>query len=74
MLPEKFGALRYLYGINPLAGIIEGFRWCLLHHVPETTIHPPWILISIGSMVSLTMLFSGLYYFKRMENQFADII
>jgi lipopolysaccharide transport system permease protein len=74
MLPEKFGALRYLYGINPLAGIIEGFRWCLLHHVPETTIHPPWILISIGSMVALTMLFSGLYYFKRMENQFADIV
>jgi lipopolysaccharide transport system permease protein len=74
MIPERFGPMRYLYGLNPMAGVVEGFRWCLMHHVPGATIQAPLTLIAIGVPVTIVMLLCGLYYFKRMENQFADIV
>jgi lipopolysaccharide transport system permease protein len=74
MLPEDLGALRYLYGLNPMAGVIEGFRWSLMNNVPGATVQNPFLLIAIGSPVLIGMLIFGLYYFKRVENQFADIV
>jgi lipopolysaccharide transport system permease protein len=74
MIPERFGPMRYLYGLNPMAGVVEGFRWCLMHHVPGATIQAPLTLIAIGVPVTIVMLLCGLYYFKRVENQFADIV
>ena len=74
MLPKDLGTWRYLYGLNPMAGVIEGFRWSLMHNIPGATVQNPFILIAIGLPVLITMLIFGFYYFKRVENQFADII
>ena len=58
-----------IYGINPMAGVIEGFRWALLG---TNTVPGPIILISC--IVSILMLISGAYYFRRMEKKFADVV
>jgi len=60
---------RTLYGINPMAGVVEGFRWALLG---TDTAPGPIILVSV--IVSLAIFVSGLYYFRRMENSFADVV
>ncbi|MDO9327053.1 MAG: ABC transporter permease [Methanoregula sp.] len=65
MIPE---AIRPLYGLNPMAGVIEGFRWALL----GTEIPGPMILVSVGVVVVL--LVSGMFYFRRMEQYYADIV
>lgn len=65
MLPEN---LRVLYGLNPMAGVIEGFRWALLGTTPPSAM----ILVSVGVVV--VMLVSGLFYFKKMEQYFADLV
>ena len=113
----ELGIWRYLYGLNPMAGVIEGIRWCLMHHkmyisrttetvlqgniIPEklaagqdivvrvlsdqstqtllkeatqTPVNPPWALLACGLPVTMALLFFGLYYFKRMEKMFADIV
>ncbi len=59
---------RTLYGINPMAGVVEGFRWALL----GTTAPGPIIIVS--SFVALALLVSGTYYFRRMEKAFADVV
>jgi lipopolysaccharide transport system permease protein len=61
---------RLLYSLNPMAGIIDGFRWCLLHGEPA--LNPVNLAISIGMMFFL--LLSGLWYFRRTERTFADLI
>ena len=76
----RLGDLAWVYGLNPMAGVIEGIRWCLLHpHMfvdKERTIPvpPPWDLIATGLPAALALLVFGLYYFKRMEKMFADIV
>ncbi|MFA6226396.1 MAG: ABC transporter permease [Methanoregula sp.] len=65
MIPES---IRPLYGLNPMAGVIEGFRWALL----GTEIPGPMILVSVGVVVVL--LVSGMFYFRRMEQYYADIV
>lgn len=65
LLPES---MRFLYGLNPMAGVIEGFRWALL----GTSIPGPLVLISVG--VVIILLISGMFYFKRMEQYYADIV
>lgn len=62
------GILRWLYGLNPMVGVIQGFRWALVGGSPPDVT----LLISVG--VVLTILVSGLYYFRRMEKTFADIV
>ena len=63
------GAWRMLYGLNPMAGVVEGFRWALL----GTARAPgPWLLVSVAMVGAL--LVSGLYYFRRMERTFADVV
>ncbi len=66
IIPE--GIWRLLYGLNPMVGIIQGFRWALLGaDQPDLT-----MLISI--VVVIVLLVGGLYYFRRMEKTFADIV
>jgi lipopolysaccharide transport system permease protein len=60
---------RTIYGINPLVGVVEGFRWALLG-----TDTAPGLVIIVSSLVSLILLISGAYYFRRMEKSFADVV
>jgi lipopolysaccharide transport system permease protein len=60
---------RTLYGINPMAGVVEGFRWALLG-----TDTAPGPAIIVSSLAALTLLASGAYYFRRMERTFADVV
>ena len=66
LLPEPW---RTLYGINPMAGVVEGFRWALLE-----THETPGPLIIISTLAALAILVSGAYYFRRMEKIFADVV
>ncbi len=60
---------RSLYGLNPMAGVIEGFRWALLG--TNTT---PGPILFVSSLVAITLLVTGAFYFRRMEKTFADVI
>jgi lipopolysaccharide transport system permease protein len=66
IVPEKW---RALYGINPMAGVVEGFRWALLGKS-----QPPGAMLFVSVAVVLVLLVGGLYYFRRMEQEFADIV
>ena len=66
LIPENW---RLLYGVNPMTGVVEGFRWALLG---IQTSGGSMILVSAAVVV--VMFISGLYYFRRMENNFADVI
>jgi lipopolysaccharide transport system permease protein len=59
---------RTLYGLNPMTGVIEGFRWGVLRQ------QPPSAMILLSVVVSLFFLFTGLFYFRRVEKTFADLI
>jgi len=60
---------RTLYGINPMAGVVEGFRWALLG--TETA---PGPIVIVSALVAVGLLISGAYYFRRMEKTFADVV
>jgi len=60
---------RTLYGINPMVGVVEGFRWALLG--TETA---PGPIIAVSSLVAIGLLVGGTYYFRRMERTFADVV
>jgi lipopolysaccharide transport system permease protein len=60
---------RTVYGINPMTGVVEGFRWALLG-----TQMPSESMLIISSFVALVMLISGAFYFRRMERTFADVV
>ncbi|MCB0808356.1 MAG: ABC transporter permease [Flavobacteriales bacterium] len=62
--------LQFLYALNPMVGVIDGFRWCLLG--AATPLHLPGFLSSMG--IGLFLLVAGFRYFRRMERQFADVI
>jgi lipopolysaccharide transport system permease protein len=66
LLPERF---RIVYGLNPMAGVVEGFRWALLG---TDTFPGPMMIVS--SLVALILLVSGAFYFRRMEQSFADVV
>jgi lipopolysaccharide transport system permease protein len=66
IIPE--GIWRWLFSLNPMTGVIQGFRWVLLGSAP------PDLTFLISVMVVLVLLFSGLFYFRRMEKTFADIV
>ncbi len=66
LIPSQFKSLYYL---NPMAGIIDGFRWSLLNTpLPETK------FLIYSCMITLLLLVSGVYYFRRVERVIADII
>ena len=60
---------RLIYGLNPMVGVIEGFRWSLLGVGPGPS---PMLLVS--ALVSFTLFFSGIAFFRRRERTFADLI
>lgn len=66
LVPE---AWRPLYGLNPMAGVVEGFRWALLGKA-----EPSGLLLAVSIAVVIMILIGGLYYFRRMEDTFADIV
>ena len=61
--------LRLLYGLNPMAGVVEGFRWALLGRGDA-----PLGLMAVSAATALVLLVSGLFYFRRVEHGFADVI
>jgi lipopolysaccharide transport system permease protein len=63
------GKWRALYGLNPMAGVVEGFRWALLGMVPA-----PGPIMAVSIAVVILILLGGLCYFRSMEDTFADII
>ena len=60
---------RTLYGINPMVGVVEGFRWALLG--ADTA---PGPIIAVSALVALAILVGGAFYFRRMEKTFADVV
>jgi lipopolysaccharide transport system permease protein len=59
---------RIVYGLNPMAGIIQGFRWAIMGS------DPPGILFVMSIIMVIILFISGLFYFRRMERTFADMI
>jgi lipopolysaccharide transport system permease protein len=66
LIPEPW---RILYAVNPMAGVVEGFRWALLDSG-----HAPGPMLAASSVASVWLLVSGLFFFRRMERAFADIV
>jgi len=66
LVPEQW---RVLYGLNPMVGVIEGFRWALLGQAA-----PDPLMMAASSVVFVFVLIGGMVYFKKMERQFADVI
>ncbi len=66
LVPEQW---RFLYGLNPMAGVIEGFRWALFGQG-----HPPDIAVGLSVVVTLVVLLGGLFFFQKTEETFADIV
>jgi lipopolysaccharide transport system permease protein len=66
LVPEQ---VRLLYAINPMVGVIEGFRSALLGTNPM-----PWDLIGVGAVTTALLVVSGLLFFRRMEDYSADVI
>lgn len=67
IVPEKW---RLLYSLNPMVGVIDGFRWAILGG--EAQLYLPGFTISTGLVVLL--FFSGIWYFRKTERSFADVI
>ena len=66
IVPEKW---RWLYSLNPMTGVVEGFRWAILGKSSLDVLS-----MSISAVVVALLLTGGLFYFKRMESSFADVI
>jgi lipopolysaccharide transport system permease protein len=66
LVPEKW---RFLYGLNPMAGVVEGFRWALLGKSTQNG-----VLVIVSSIMVLCLLIGGIMYFRRMERTFADVV
>jgi lipopolysaccharide transport system permease protein len=67
LVPEQW---RFMYALNPMVGVVNGFRWALLN----TQDNAPGPILWISVLVALAILISGLFYFRRMERQFADMV
>jgi lipopolysaccharide transport system permease protein len=65
----QHGLPGWLYAINPMVGVVEGFRWSLLGIG-----RPPWGLLAVGAAITTVLVASGLVYFRRMERTFADVV
>ncbi len=65
LIPQQY---RLVYGLYPMAGVIEGFRAAIIGTMPM-----PWDLIAVGSVTATVVFISGALYFRRMERIFADV-
>ena len=66
IVPEN---LRWLYGLNPMVGVVEGFRWAL-----TGTTTPAWGAVAASCGVVAVLLVSGVAFFSRAERTFADVV
>ena len=66
MVPQKY---QWLLALNPMGGVIEAYRASLLGHMPIN-----WFLLGLSTVIIIILFLSGLYYFRRMEKTFADVI
>lgn len=66
IIPE--GTIRYLYSLNPMVGVVQGFRWALFGG------SPPDMTLLVSAVAVLILLISGLFFFRRMEKTFADVV
>jgi lipopolysaccharide transport system permease protein len=66
LVPEQ---LRTLYGLNPMVGVVDGFRWTLLGQTTK-----PDVAVFLSILMTGILLLGGLYYFRRMERNFADVV
>ena len=60
---------RTVYGLNPMVGVVEGFRWALLG-----TKTAPGVIVAVSALAALALLVTGAFYFRRMEATFADVV
>lgn len=67
VVPERY---RLLYSLNPMVGVIDGFRWCILG--ARHTLYWPSVAVSVVG--GLLLLLTGIWYFRRTERTFADVI
>ena len=65
-IPE--GTFRYIYSLNPMVGVVQGFRWAFFGG------SPPDMTLVISSAAVLLLLITGLFFFRRMEKTFADVV
>jgi len=65
-IPEQY---QLLYALNPMVGVVEGFRWALLG-----TDTAPGPMVAVSAVIAVLMLVSGMFYFRRMERTFADMV
>jgi lipopolysaccharide transport system permease protein len=65
MIPQKW---QWLYGLNPMVSVIEGFRWSLLGS------SPPLSAIYVSMLLAAVLFVGGLYYFRSTERHFADLV
>jgi lipopolysaccharide transport system permease protein len=65
LVPERW---RWAYGLNPMAGVVEGFRWALLGR------RPPGPMLWVSVAATAVLLVGGAYYFRRVERSFADVV
>lgn len=67
-IPEQW---RLIYGLNPMTGVVEGFRWALLGIIPQPTFFP---MLAVSAAMAIVVLLTGILYFRRMERGFADMV
>jgi len=65
IVPEQW---RLIYGLNPMAGVVEGFRWALLGG------KAPGAMLAVSTLAVIALLIGGLFYFRRLERTFADVV
>jgi lipopolysaccharide transport system permease protein len=66
LVPEKW---RWLYGLNPMAGVIEGFRWALTGKA-----QPPSLMLAASTAAVIAVLIGGMFFFRKMEATIADVV
>ncbi|PKO20698.1 MAG: phosphate ABC transporter permease [Chloroflexi bacterium HGW-Chloroflexi-1] len=70
LIPERY---RWLMALNPITGVVEGFRWSLIGGILQDS-NPPGPSMAVSATISLVVLLAGLVFFRRTERTFADII
>lgn len=68
VVPDEW---RWLYALNPMVGVIDGFRWCIVQDAPNPLLHYPFY---ISLSVIMVLLWLSVYQFRKMEKNFADLI
>jgi lipopolysaccharide transport system permease protein len=66
IVPTKW---KFLYSLNPMVGVVDGFRWCI---IGEEALYFPGLLLSL--VITLGFLLLGIWYFRKTEKSFADNI